>query len=170
MTETLQSDRAEAGHENESWLSEFGRVIKRRDFLKASGAAALTAGLGTELRGESTAKRPNILYLFSDQWRASDHGYAGNQQVITPHLDALAAESLNFTHAVSGIPVCCPHRASLLTGKRPLSHGLYLNDLALSTEHRSVAHCLNDAGYSTGYIGKWHIDGRGRSAFTPEDR
>lgn len=146
-------------------------ALGRRDFLQTTGATALMAGLGTELRGApKPARRPNILYLFSDQWRAADHGYAGNAQVITPHLDALAAESLNFTHAVSGAPVCCPHRASLLTGQRPLSHGLYLNDLALTTQHRSVAHCLNDAGYATGYIGKWHIDGRGRSAFTPEDR
>lgn len=143
--------------------------LRRRDFLQAAGAVTLL-GMGAESRAETPAKQPNILYLFSDQWRASDHGYAGNKQVITPHLDRLAAQSLNFTHAVSSIPVCCPHRASLLTGKRPLSHGLYLNDLALTTEHRSIAHCLNDAGYATGYIGKWHIDGRGRSAFTPEDR
>jgi arylsulfatase A-like enzyme len=144
--------------------------IGRRGFIQATGAAAVAASLGSSLRGESATKRPNILYLFSDQWRASDHGYAGNREVVTPHLDALAEESLNFTHAVSGIPVCCPHRASLLTGKRPLSHGLYLNDLALTTDHRSIAHCLNDAGYGTGYIGKWHIDGQGRSEFTPEDR
>lgn len=144
--------------------------MNRREFLQTTAASAAVAGLGSELGAAVPAKRPNILYLFSDQWRASDHGYAGNREVHTPHLDALAAESLNFTHAVSGIPVCCPHRASLLTGKRPLSHGLYLNDLALTTDHRSVAHCLNDAGYATGYIGKWHVDGRGRSAFTPEDR
>ncbi|MFT4688974.1 MAG: arylsulfatase A-like enzyme [Limisphaerales bacterium] len=144
--------------------------MKRRKFLHVAGATAVAAGMTSELQAKTTPKRPNILYLFSDQWRASDHGYAGNREVHTPNLDKLAGESLNFTHAVSGIPVCCPHRASLLTGQRPLSHGLYLNDLALTTEHRSVAHCLNDAGYSTGYIGKWHIDGRGRSAFTPEDR
>ncbi len=144
--------------------------MNRRGFLKAAGASALAAGMGTELGAEEGARRPNILYLFSDQWRSTDHGYAGSREVHTPNLDSLARESLNFTHAVSAIPVCCPHRASLLTGKRPLTHGLYLNDLALTTDHRSVAHCLNDAGYSTGYIGKWHVDGRGRSNFTPEDR
>lgn len=138
--------------------------------MHLAGTTALATGLEPNLLANTPPKRPNILYLFSDQWRATDHGYAGNREVHTPNLDRLAAESLNFTHAVSGIPVCCPHRASLLTGQRPLSHGLYLNDLALTTGHRSVAHCLNDAGYATGYIGKWHIDGRGRSAFTPEDR
>lgn len=114
--------------------------------------------------------KPNILYIFSDQWRFCDHGYAGNEEVITPHIDRMASQSVNFTHAVSGIPVCCPHRASLITGKYPLTHGLYLNDLSLSTDHRSVAHCLNDEGYETGWIGKWHIDGQGRESFTPPER
>ena len=53
-------------------------------------------------------KRPNIVYVFADQWRVQDNGYAGNPQVKTPHLDSLAAQSVSFTHAVAGIPVCCP--------------------------------------------------------------
>lgn len=140
----------------------------RRRFIKTAAAASIAAPLVNSRSAE--ARKPNILYVFSDQWRASDHGYAGNTDVITPHLDRLATQSVNFTHAVSGIPVCCPHRASLITGKYPLTHGLYLNDLSLSPEHRSVAHCLNDNGYSTGWIGKWHIDGQGRSEFTPPER
>lgn len=140
----------------------------RRRFIKTAAAASIAAPLATSRAAES--RKPNILYVFSDQWRATDHGYAGNTDVITPNLDKLATQSVNFTHAVSGIPVCCPHRASLITGKYPLTHGLYLNDLSLSTDHRSVAHCLNDGGYSTGWIGKWHIDGQGRSDFTPPER
>lgn len=148
-------------------------AVSRRRFIQATtGGAASAIAAGAHAAGDAgdAEERPNILYLFSDQWRASDHGYAGNREVITPHIDALAAQSSNFTHAVSGIPVCCPHRASLLTGKRPLSHGLYLNDLSLSPNHRSIAHCLDDEGYHTGYIGKWHIDGQGRQAFTPPER
>ena len=144
--------------------------VSRRRFIQATTGTALSATTGLTHAGDDSKNRPNILYLFSDQWRASDHGYAGNKEVVTPNIDALAAQSVNFTHAVSGIPVCCPHRASLLTGKRPLTHGLYLNDLSLSSEHRSIALCLNDAGYQTGYIGKWHIDGQGRTAFTPPER
>lgn len=144
--------------------------MRRRKFIHVAGTTAVAAGMSPKVLADRPSKKPNILYLFSDQWRTADHGYMGNREVLTPNIDRLASESLNFTHAVSGIPVCCPHRASLLTGQRPLTHGLYLNDLAFTTEHRSVAHCLNDAGYSTGYIGKWHIDGRGRSNFTPFDR
>ena len=145
----------------------------RREFIKAATAASVTAASATTSIGYAQTKgnrSPNILYVFSDQWRASDHGYAGNEDVITPNLDQLATQSVNFTHAVSGIPVCCPHRASLITGKYPLSHGLYLNDLSLSSDHQSIAHCLNDAGYHTGWIGKWHIDGQGRHEFTPPER
>ncbi|MCG8606481.1 sulfatase-like hydrolase/transferase, partial [bacterium] len=83
--------------------------------------------------------KPNLLYIFSDQWRACDHGYTGNPDVITPNIDQLAAESVNFTHAVSGISVCCPHRATLITGKYPLTHGLFLNDLSLAPDHRTIA-------------------------------
>ncbi len=144
-------------------------MISRRKFIQTTAAASLSATLNTACSSGQAAK-PNILYLFSDQWRHTDHGYAGNSEVITPHIDRLASQSINFTHAVSGIPVCCPHRASLITGKYPLSHGLYLNDLSLAPEHRSIAHCLNDAGYQTGWIGKWHIDGQGRHDFTPPER
>ncbi len=147
----------------------------RRDIIKTavgtSLGAALSAGCSTEpVPSAAASQKPNILYVFSDQWRFSDHGYAGNQDVLTPNIDRLASQSVNFTHAVSGIPVCCPHRASLITGKYPLTHGLYLNDLSLSADHRSIAHCLNDSGYSTGWIGKWHVDGRGRDSFTPPER
>lgn len=114
--------------------------------------------------------KPNILYVFSDQWRECDHGYAGNPDVMTPHIDRFSREGVNFSNAISGIPVCCPHRACLITGKYPLTHGLFLNDLSLATDHRSIAHCLNEAGYATGWIGKWHIDGQGREAFTPPER
>lgn len=146
-------------------------MLDRRDFLKTSAAASLAVTLPSGCsEADATSMKPNILYIFSDQWRWCDHGYTGNQEVITPNIDKLASQSVNFTHAVSGMPVCCPHRATLITGKYPLTHGLYLNDLSLATEHRSIAHCLNDAGYETGWIGKWHIDGQGRTEYTPPER
>ncbi|MEX0324277.1 MAG: sulfatase [Puniceicoccaceae bacterium] len=147
-------------------------MLSRRKFIKTTSAASIGISLqsGCAKIGSSSSDKPSILYIFSDQWRHSDHGYAGNKDVITPNIDQLASESINFTHAVSGIPVCCPHRASLITGKYPLTHGLFLNDLSLATDHRSIAHCLNDAGYDTGWIGKWHIDGQGRANFTPPER
>ena len=145
--------------------------MKRRHFLSSS-ASALAVGrqASSAEPGETPGKHPNIVYLFSDQWRAMDHGYMGNADVRTPNIDLLADQSVNFTNAVSGIPVCCPHRACLLTGQNPLSHGLFLNDLRLNPRAPSFAQALGGAGYDTGYIGKWHIDGTGRSAYIPPER
>ncbi|MBB21802.1 MAG: sulfatase, partial [Roseibacillus sp.] len=142
--------------------------MNRRHFLTSSTATAVAAA--NQATGSTSSPRPNVLYLFSDQWRAMDHGYMGNQEVRTPNIDALAEQSVNFTNAISGIPVCCPHRGSLLTGQYPLSHGLFLNDLRLNDKATSIAQAMSAAGYDTGYIGKWHIDGTGRSAYIPPER
>lgn len=115
-------------------------------------------------------KAPNILFLLTDQWRAQATGYAGDKNVKTPHLDTLARESINFVNAVSGMPVCSPYAASLLTGQRPLTHGVFVNDVQLNIESQSIARVLGKSDYDTGYIGKWHIDGRGRSSFIPRQR
>jgi len=105
---------------------------------------------------------PNVLILLTDQWRAQATGYAGDPNVSTPHLDSLAAISVNFKNAVSGMPVCSPFRASLLTGQRPLTHGVFMNDVQLDTTAVTIAKVMAKKGYDTGYIGKWHLDGRGR--------
>ena len=114
-------------------------------------------------------ERPNVVYVFADQWRAQDMGYAGNRQVQTPHLDSLAAQSINFTQAVAGIPVCCPARACLLTGQHALTHGVFLNDVHLADDAVSMAKLFKAAGYDTAYVGKWHVDGRGRSNYIPPE-
>lgn len=115
-------------------------------------------------------KRPNIVFVFGDQWRAQATGYAGNPTVRTPNLDRLAGESVNFTHAVAGCPVCSPYRASLLTGQYPLTHGVFVNDVYLRPNGHSLAHEFAGDGYATAYIGKWHVDGHGRSNYIPPER
>jgi len=114
--------------------------------------------------------KPNIVFVFADQWRQQATVYAGDPNVHTPNLDKLARESISFTHAVSGCSVCCPYRASLLSGQRPLTHGVFVNDVPLNPETQSIAKVFSNAGYSTGYIGKWHVDGHGRSSYIPEER
>jgi arylsulfatase A-like enzyme len=110
---------------------------------------------------------PNVLILLTDQWRAQATGYAGDRNVSTPFLDSLAAKSVNFKNAVSGMPVCSPFRASLLTGQRPLTHGVFMNDVQLDTNAVTMAKVFAKEGYDTGYIGKWHLDGHGRLQFIP---
>jgi len=126
--------------------------------------------IATSALVQAAARAPNIVVVLADQWRAQAFGFAGDSNVRTPHLDRLAAESIRFQNAIAGLPVCCPTRASLLTGQRPLTHGVFLNDVALRPEARTSAKVLSAAGYDTGYIGKWHLNGDGRSAFIPRER
>ncbi len=114
--------------------------------------------------------KPNVVFLLTDQWRLQALGYAGNAQVQTPNIDRLAAESVNFKHAISGYSVCCPWRASFLTGQYPLRHGVIVNDVPISSEPVGLGDAFKSAGYNTAYIGKWHVDGRGRKSYIPRER
>lgn len=116
------------------------------------------------------SKQPNVVLVFGDQWRAQACGYAGDDNVQTPHIDELARQSLNFTNAVSGCPVCSPARGCLLTGQLPLEHGVFVNDVCLGDEATSIAQAFAAGGYDTAYIGKWHVDGHGRSNYIPPER
>jgi arylsulfatase A-like enzyme len=133
----------------------------------AVAACILTTTLSLAAAPES---RPNILFLLADQWRADAFGYSGDPNVKTPNIDKLASQGVNFTHAIAACPVCCPTRASLMTGQRPLTHGVFMNDVPLRDEAITIAEVLAASGYRTGYIGKWHLDGRGRLSYTPPER
>lgn len=128
------------------------------------------AAAASPTNAADTANAPNILFVFADQWRADALGYAGDPNVKTPNLDRLADQAVNFTHAVSACPVCCPYRATMMTGRRPLSHGVFLNDVQLPSEEVTIAEVLAGRGYRTVYIGKWHLDGHGRSSYIPPER
>ena len=135
-------------------------------------ALSLASGATQPKQGErrTVTRPPNILFVLADQWRFEAFGYAGNRDVKTPNLDRLQREGVHFVNAVSGMPVCSPTRASLLTGQRALTHGIFLNDVPLNPEAVTMAKVLRGVGYDTGYIGKWHLDGHGRSNFIPRER
>lgn len=119
----------------------------------------------------SAQQKPNVVYILTDQWRASAFGYAGDPNVKTPHIDQLASESISFTNALSVSPVCTPHRAALMTGRYPTSTGMFLNDLYLPSEELCMAEIFKAEGYDTAYLGKWHLDGHGRlNNVAPERR
>ncbi len=119
---------------------------------------------------ESRPGRPNVVFLLADQWRAQALGYAGDDNARTPCLDRLADQGVVLTTAVSTCPVCCPYRATLITGRYPVTHGVFVNDVCLNHEATSLAQAFGGAGYRTAYIGKWHLDGHGRSSFVPPER
>ncbi|MGW9628238.1 sulfatase family protein [Microbacterium sp. NPDC055521] len=110
--------------------------------------------------------RPNILVVMADQFRAASLGVAGEDPVHTPHLDALAASGRVMRQAVSGYPVCSPHRAMFLTGMRPQLNGVTLNVNSESAQDGvglrdglpTWASALREHGWRTGYIGKWHLE------------
>jgi arylsulfatase A-like enzyme len=116
---------------------------------------------------QERADKPNVLIICADEWRVQSTGYSGNNDVKTPHLDNFAASSANFINAVSGIPVCTPFRASLMTGQRPLTNGIFMNDVLLDTNAVTLAKVFDKGGYNTGLIGKWHLDGQHRLSYTP---
>ena len=114
--------------------------------------------------------KPNVVFLLTDQWRLQALGYAGNSQVQTPNIDRLAGESINFINATSGYSVCCPWRASFLTGQYPLTHGVIVNDVPISSDPVGLGEAFKRAGYNTTFIGKWHVDGQGRRNYIPPER
>jgi len=134
------------------------KQINRRNFLKTASVAATIPFLSRCGQLPTGGKRPNLVFIFADQLRADALGYAGNTKAITPNIDRFASQSVNFTNAVSVMPVCAAFRASLFTGKYPSTHGMVINELNMNPNHRSIAHILGDNGYNLGYVGKWHLN------------
>lgn len=133
-------------------------TLSRRNFLKASGAAALTlaaSGKGNAL--QDNTKRPNIVFVLADQLRLQSCGYAGDERAQTPRMDAFAGEGVSLSNAVSGHPVCAAYRASLFTGKYTTATGMVINELRINPNHECIGHVLTRGGYETAYIGKWHL-------------
>ena len=106
--------------------------------------------------------RPNILLIHSDQHRFDCVGVNGHALVRTPHMDRMAAEGMNFTHAFTPIPLCVPARNSLLHGQWASQHLCVAN---FGTEAPRppedglpcFSQALRDEGYWLGYVGKWHV-------------
>jgi len=117
--------------------------------------------------------RPNLVFAFADQLRTQSCGYAGdryeggtyanNPEPHTPNIDRLAEQSADFREAVAVNPICCPYRASLVTGKYPSSTGMVINELRAMPDPDALGHVLGEHGYRTSYLGKWHMYGKDHS-------
>lgn len=122
----------------------------RREFLGALAAQGATGDLPTE--------KPNVIWLLADQHRAQAIASNGDANARTPNLDRLAASGVNFTQAVSGMPLCCPFRGSLLTSKYP-HECVPGHEYPLPAGQPTVAAPFRQAGYHTAWFGKWHLGG-----------
>ncbi len=132
--------------------------MRRRAFLKASAAGVATLALSTSANAGGKRK-PNVVYLFADQMRAHALGCMGNAHIQTPNLDKLASQGLLLTNAISCTPVCTPYRAQLLTGRYAHATGVVENDVRLPNSETVISEVFKSQGYTTGYIGKWHLAG-----------
>ena len=106
------------------------------------------------------SRRPNILWIVTTQWRASACGYAGDPNVRTPALDALAAQSVNYTQSVTPHPFGPFARAALLTGVLSPANGVVDYFDALPVSARTIAQDVDIRGYATAFFGKWGVASR----------
>jgi arylsulfatase A-like enzyme len=106
--------------------------------------------------------RPNVLIFFIDDLGWTDLGVNGSSFYETPNIDKFAANGVNFKHSYSANPVCSPTRAALMTGKAPQRVGITQWIARKGNEHLplsevTIGEAFQEAGYYTGYIGKWHL-------------
>ena len=136
--------------------------MTRRDLLSASAALAAKS---VAPAATPAPRKPNIVFIISDQFRADALGCMRMSPMnLTPHLDSMARRGVLFRQATSNQPVCAPARACMFTGQYPAQHGVWRNGLGLQPDTVTLAGVLRDQGYTANYVGKWHL-----SAQTPTD-
>ena len=132
----------------------------RRDFI--------TNLLGAPAMWAARSRPPNIVFILSDDLSYRDLGAYGQTRIETPNLDRLYRESMRFTQAYSGSAECAPSRCSLMTGMHMGHARVRLNESVrgqeyLRDEDVTVAEVLKQAGYATGFVGKWGLGMPGTS-------
>ncbi len=145
--------------------------MHRRDFLRLTGAAALTLGLGDTVTAAASPTRPNIVFIFIDDMGYADPSCFGNPKMKTPCIDRLAREGMRLTNFYVNSPICSPSRVAVMTGQYPARWKInsYLAARKANRARRmpdwldpkapTTARLLKQAGYATAHFGKWHIGG-----------
>lgn len=118
---------------------------------------SLTVAFVPQVVIAAQASRPNLLIFVADQLSRESCGYAGNPTAITPTIDRLAAQGIEFQNYVVNTPVSSATRATLWTGKYASTTGMIVNGLRLNPNHDALGHLLTSKGYQCDYIGKWGL-------------
>lgn len=139
-------------------------AMNRRNAIKTLGSISVSAMFGfsssRNASAGSVSKRPNIIFLLTDDHRWDHLGCTGHPFIKTPRLDRLAAQGVLFENAFVTTSLCSPSRASFLTGQYAHDHGVKNNLTPWRDANVTFLEHLKGAGYHTGYIGKWHMPGK----------
>ena len=143
--------------------------MNRREFVKVGAAASTAAALplSAEAPKKPSGKRPNVLYVFSDQHRALSLPGEAFNQAMAPTLDRFRHDNLSMDCCISNYPLCVPHRAILLSGLYPHQSHIIHNQQTLQPVVPGLGDAFKSAGYHTGWVGKWHLYD-GENVFVPE--
>ena len=128
-------------------------LVNRRGFLQSAAAAAAAMPFA----GCSRTRRPNVVFVLSDDLRWDCLGVAGHPFLKTPNIDRIANEGIRFSNAFCTSSLCSPSRASFLSGLYAHSHQVINNFTEFPANIPSYPQRLHDDGYHTAYIGKWHM-------------
>ncbi len=112
------------------------------------------------IRAAEKSERPNVLFLLSDDQRPDTIGALGNNMIKTPNLDQLVKTGMTFTRATCANPICTPSRAEILTGMNSFRNGVLYFGEKFNSGISFWPTTMQQAGYRTGYVGKWHNHGR----------
>ncbi|MCL4205778.1 MAG: sulfatase [Pirellulaceae bacterium] len=156
-----------------------GKFPLRALVLALALSAALSVGK-RDARADAAPRRPNLLIIHTDEHNFRTLGCYratlppeqalmwGEAVVETPHIDSIAQRGALCTSFYATTPVCSPSRSSFVSGRYPHNTPVYTNDIAMSDQIVTFAEILRRVGYSTGYLGKWHLDGTGKPQWAPE--
>lgn len=135
----------------------------RRRLIKAGGLAATGLALSgwPLLKKARAAERPNFLFILTDDQRHDALSAAGHPFLRTPNIDWLAKTGARFTNAFVTTSLCSPSRASFLTGQYAHRHGVLNNLTPWNEQNTTFLELMKKSGYYTGFIGKWHMPGKG---------
>ena len=129
--------------------------------MKVRFPSPLIALFVTLLIAPLSARRPNVIIIFTDDQGSIDMNCYGAKDLVTPHMDGLAKRGVRFTQFYSAAPVCSPSRVGLLTGRTPQHGGLNgnvrLNSVGMPSSQITIAEELKKSGYATAHFGKWHL-------------